>query len=190
MRPAERRMPVPSRSAAGVSHSSSRSTRSEWPHTQRIAIFMLMRLGPSMAYAIASVFVLSMLLLESYPSSASVWWLHMTILPVMREPIYLLLAVPGVGIWSAAVLLMLASIFGIRVALHPQRHQRSGFIHAHIALIATGLTMGRAAVAQAGVFDFTLPQFQRGDWSFCRCPVHRLRPSFLYPCFQLASAAI
>ncbi|MDF0699503.1 hypothetical protein PYR71_24020 [Rhizobium sp. MC63] len=131
-----------------------------------IAIFTLMRLGPSLAYATASIFVLSMLLLESYPSSVSAWWLHMTILPVMREPIYLLLAVPGIGIWSAMVLLMLASIFGIRVALQPQRHHRSGFIHAHIALIATGLTMGRAAVAQAGLSDFTLPQLQRGDWSF------------------------
>ncbi|ANK89398.1 MULTISPECIES: hypothetical protein [unclassified Rhizobium] len=132
----------------------------------RIAIYTLMRLGPSLAYAIASMFILSMLLLESYPSSASVWWLHMTILPVMREPIYLLLAVPGIGIWSATVLLMLASIFGIRVALQPQRHYRSGFIHAHIALIATGLTMGRAAVAQADLSAFAMPQLQRGDWSF------------------------
>ena len=132
----------------------------------RIAIFTLMRLGPSLAYAIASMFILSMLLLESYPSSASVWWLHMTILPVMREPIYLLLAVPGIGIWSATVLLMLASIFGIRVALQPQRHYRSGFIHAHIALIAAGLTMGRAAVAQADLSAFAMPQLQRGDWSF------------------------
>ncbi|OWO95702.1 hypothetical protein B5E41_07710 [Rhizobium esperanzae] len=132
----------------------------------RIAIFTLMRLGPSLAYAIASTFILSMLLLESYPSSASVWWLHMTILPVMREPIYLLLSVPGIGIWSATVLLMLASIFGIRVALQPQRHYRSGFIHAHIALIATGLTMGRAAVAQADLSAFAMPQLQRGDWSF------------------------
>ena len=132
----------------------------------RIAIFTLMRLGPSLAYATALIFVLSMPLLESYPASASAWWLHMTILPVMREPIYLLLAVPGVGIWSATVLLMLASIFGIRAALQPQRHQRSAFIHGHIALIATGLTMGRAAVAQAGLSDFAMPQFQRGDWSF------------------------
>ncbi|MGR4842514.1 hypothetical protein ACIPSK_07775 [Rhizobium sp. LARHSG275] len=132
----------------------------------RIAIFTLMRLGPSLAYAIASIFVLSIPLLESHPSSASAWWLHMTILPVMREPIYLLLAVPGVGIWSATVLLMLASIFGVRVALQPQRHHRSGFIHAHIALIATGLTLGRAAVAQAGLSDLAMPQLQRGDWSF------------------------
>ena len=131
-----------------------------------IAIFTMMRLGPSLAYAIALLFVLSMPLLESRPSSAFAWWLYMTILPVMREPIYLLLAVPGVGIWSATVLLVLASIFGIRVAVQPQRHHRSGFIHAHIALIATGLSLGKAAVAQAGLSDFALPQFQRGDWSF------------------------
>ncbi|UIJ87840.1 hypothetical protein LZK77_08040 [Rhizobium leguminosarum] len=79
----------------------------------RIAIFTLMRLGPSLTYATASIFVLSIPLLESHASSAFAWWLYMTILPVMREPIYLLLAIPGVGIWSATVLLMLASIFGI-----------------------------------------------------------------------------
>ncbi|MGO7917506.1 hypothetical protein ACC702_39960, partial [Rhizobium ruizarguesonis] len=67
---------------------------------------------------------------------------------------------------SATVLLMLASIFGIRVALQPQRHHRSVFIHAHIALIATGLTMGRGAVAQAGLSDLAVPHFQLGDWSF------------------------
>ncbi|MBB4236989.1 hypothetical protein [Rhizobium esperanzae] len=132
----------------------------------RNAILMLMRLGPSLAYAIASIFVLSMPLLESHPASPFAWWLYMTILPVMREPIYLLLAVPGIGIWSAMVLLMLASVFGVRVALQPQRHHRSGFIHAHIALIATGMAMGRAAVAQAGFSGIVLPQFQRGDWSF------------------------
>jgi hypothetical protein len=132
----------------------------------RTAIFTLMRLGPSLAYATAAVSLISMMLLEYYPSSASVWWLHMTILPIMREPIYLLFAVPGVGIWSATVLLMLASLFGILLALQPQRYPRSGFIHAHVALIATGLTMGRAAVAQAGLSSFSLPQLLRGDWSF------------------------
>lgn len=143
----------------------------------RIAIFTMMRLGPSLAYAIASIFVLSIPLLESHPSSVFAWWLYMTILPVMREPVYLLLAVPGVEIWSATVLLMLASIFGIRVALQPQRHRRSGFIHAHIALIATGLNMGRA-VAQAGLSDAKLPQFQRGDWSFL--PLSQPLGTFLF----------
>jgi hypothetical protein len=59
---------------------------------------------------------------------------------------------------------MLASIFGIRLAMQPQRHRRSGFIHAHIALIAIGPTMGRGAVAQAGLSEFALPRFP-GDWS-------------------------
>ena len=144
----------------------------------RIAIFTLMRLGPSLTYATASIFVLSIPLLESHPSSAFAWWLYMTILPVMREPIYLLLAVPGIGIWSATVLLMLASIFGVRVAMQPQRHPRSGFIHAHIALIATGLPMGRGAVAQAGLSEFALPQFQRGDWSFL--PLSQPLGTFLF----------
>ena len=71
----------------------------------RTAMFTLVRLGPSLAYATAAVFLISMLLLEYSPSSASAWWLYMAILPLMREPIYLLFAVPGVGIWIATVLL-------------------------------------------------------------------------------------
>ncbi|PKA43780.1 hypothetical protein CWR43_09110 [Rhizobium sullae] len=132
----------------------------------RTAMFTLVRLGPSLAYATAAVFLISMLLLEYSPSSTSAWWLYMAILPLMREPIYLLFAVPGVGIWIATVLLILASLFGIQLALQPQRHLRSGFIHAHVALIATGLTMGRAAVAQAGLSSFSLPRLLRGDWTF------------------------
>ncbi|MBZ9792413.1 hypothetical protein K9B32_20205 [Rhizobium sp. 3T7] len=131
----------------------------------RTTIFTLIRLGPSLAYAMATVFLISMVLLEHYPSSLSAWWLYTTILPIMREPIYLLFAVPGAEIWSATVLLLLVSLFGIRLALRPQQYPRSGFIHAHVALIATGETMGRAAVAQAGLSGFSLPQLLRGDWS-------------------------
>ncbi|MBB4277094.1 hypothetical protein [Rhizobium mongolense] len=132
----------------------------------RTALFTLVRLGPALAYATAAVFLTSILLLEYSPASASAWWLYMTLLPVMREPIYLLFAVPGAGIWIATVLLTIVSLVGIRLALQPQRYLRAGFIHAHVALIATGLTMGRAAVAQAGLSSFSLPQLLWGDWSF------------------------
>ncbi|UIY25553.1 hypothetical protein LZK76_08155 [Rhizobium leguminosarum] len=155
----------------------------------RIAIFTLMRLGPSLTYATASIFVLSIPLLESHASSAFAWWLYMTILPVMREPIYLLLAIPGVGIWSATVLLMLASIFGIRVAMQPQRHRRSGFIHAHIALIATGLTMVREPLRKPAFRSLRCLNFNGATGRSCRYP-NRLGPSFSYPCFWPASAAI
>ena len=133
--------------------------------TMRSAILTVIRLGPSLTYAMAAVFLISMLLLDSFPSSLSAWWLHTTMLPIMREPIYLLFTVPGVEIWSATVLLMLASLFGVHLALWPRQYPRSGFIHAHVALIATGLTMGRAVAAQAGLSGFSLPQLLHGDWS-------------------------
>ncbi|UWM78624.1 hypothetical protein N1937_25315 (plasmid) [Rhizobium sp. WSM4643] len=114
----------------------------------------------------------------------------MTVLPVMREPIYLLLAVPGVGIWSATILLMLASIFGIRVALQPQRHHRSGFIHAHIALIATGLTMGGQQLRKPAFPTWRCLSFGEATGRSCRYPTPRLGPSFSYPYCRLAFAAI
>ncbi|WP_349436052.1 hypothetical protein [Pararhizobium sp. A13] len=89
----------------------------------------------------------------------------MTILPVMRETIYLLLAVPGVAFWSALTILTLAALFGIYLARHPERYPTTGFIHAHVALIVTALAMVRVANAQAGLFGFSLPQVLRGDWS-------------------------
>ncbi|MDK1389216.1 hypothetical protein ILFOPFJJ_00484 [Ensifer psoraleae] len=132
----------------------------------RASVLMFLRLGPCGAYALAAAFLASMVLLAYYPASEFSWWLYMTILPVMREPVFILLAVPGVGLWSAAVILVLAALLGILLAIRPDRYPRTRFIHAHVALIATALGMVRAAIAQAGVSGLSLPQVLRGDWSF------------------------
>ncbi|OHV75602.1 hypothetical protein LCM4579_08675 [Ensifer sp. LCM 4579] len=126
-------------------------------------VLTLVRLGPSLAYALAAVLLLSMLLLAQFPSSAMAWWLYMTILPAVREPAFLLL--DGIGLEAAVAGLLAAAVLGVPLAVRPQRYMRTRFIHAHVALVASMFGVVRASSAQAGLSGLSLPQLLRGDWS-------------------------
>ncbi|WP_331372327.1 hypothetical protein [Sinorhizobium chiapasense] len=131
----------------------------------RALVLTFLRLGPCGAYGLAAMFLASMVLLARYPASEFAWLLYMTILPVMREPVLMLLAVPGIGFWGAAAILVLAALFGVLLAIRPDRYPRMRFVHAHVALIATALATVRAANTQAGLSGLSLPQMLRGDWA-------------------------
>lgn len=131
----------------------------------RFSALMAIRLGPSLAYTLAATLLVSMALLHQHPASPWAWALYMTVLPAMREPVFLLLALPGMDGAVAVSLLALAALAGIYLAARPERHPRTRFIHAHLALIAAGLGLVRAANAQAGLAGLSLPQLLRGDWA-------------------------
>lgn len=131
----------------------------------RNAVLTFIRLGPSVAYVLAAFFLISMVLLAHYPSSEWAWRLYMTILPVMREPVFQLLGMTGIGFWGALTISMLAALFGVYLAMRPERYLRAAFIHAHVALIVTALAMVRIVNTQAGLSGLSLPQVLRGDWS-------------------------
>ena len=126
----------------------------------------LLRLGPSLAYAMAAVFLLSMVNLGVHPASPFAWSLYVTLLPIMREPIYLLMSLPGVGLWAGVALLAATALLGVWLAMRPGL-VRTRFVYAHVALLGLVMAMGRAAIAQAdsvGVFFF--PRLINGDWQF------------------------
>ena len=125
----------------------------------------LLRLGPSLAYAIAGVFLLSMVSLGAHPASPFAWALYMTLLPIMREPVNWLLSVPGVDLWAAVAILFSAALVGVWLALRPKL-ARSGFAHAHLALLGLILAMGHAATAQADSVSVFFPRLIDGDWTF------------------------
>ncbi|MCA1444790.1 hypothetical protein I6F07_32445 [Ensifer sp. IC4062] len=131
----------------------------------RASVLTFFRLGPCGAYALAAMFLCSMVLLAHYPASKFAWLLYMTILPVMREPVFMLLAIPGIGLWGASAMVAVAALFGILLAIRPDRYPRMRFVHAHVALIATALTAVRAVHMQAGLSGLSLPEVLRGDWS-------------------------
>lgn len=129
----------------------------------RSRVLTFVRLGPSFGYALAAVLLLSMLLLARFPSNAMVWSLYMTILPVVREPAFLLL--DSIGLVAAVATLLLAAALGIPLAVRPQHYARTRIIHAHVALVGSMFGVVRASSAQAGLSGLSLPQLLRGDWS-------------------------
>lgn len=128
----------------------------------RPVILTLIRLGPSWVYVVAMMFVVSTVLLDYYPASPFVWALYLTVLPVMREPMFMLLSVPGIEAWAVVAALALAAVFGVYISVWPQRFLRTRFIHAHVALIALVLANVRATNLQAGL---TALSPQLSHWS-------------------------
>lgn len=121
------------------------------------------RLGASWVYMMAAVFVASMVLLGAFPSSPMVWALYITILPLVREPLFLLLSLPGVNAEMVLAVMASAAIFGVYLSFRPQRFLRARFIHAHLALIVLVLAKAPATSAQAGTLGAALPQLP--NWS-------------------------
>jgi len=123
----------------------------------------IIRLAPCCVYTVAAILLFSMVLLAQFPSNAAVWSLYMTLLPIIREPVFLLL--DGLGFHAALALLVLAAGLGIHIAHRPDHYPRIRFIHAHVALIAMIVGGVRAMSAQAGLASFSVPRLLRGDWS-------------------------
>lgn len=131
----------------------------------RALVLTFVRLGPALVYAVASIFAASILLLAAYPSSAFAWALYLTILPVLRTPMMLLLDVQGVEVAGVVVVMASFAIFGVYLELHKKRLLRLRFIHAHSALLVLVLANSGASSAQASLIGLSLPRLLNGDWS-------------------------
>ncbi|OWV99957.1 hypothetical protein ATY79_00960 [Rhizobium sp. R693] len=123
------------------------------------------RLGPTLVYAVGATFAASMLLLALFPSSPFVWALYMTILPLMRLPVFMLLGIPNVPISGVVAILASAAVIGVYLSFHPQQFLRTRFIHSHTALIALVLANIGTSSAQASLIVYILPRMRHGDWS-------------------------
>lgn len=102
----------------------------------RALVLVFVRLGPTFVYAAGAIFAASMILLALFPSSPLTWWLYLTMLPVLRLPMFLLLSIPSVEAWHVMAALVSMAVAGVFLALHPGRYLRTRFAHAHIALLA------------------------------------------------------
>ncbi|WP_431322940.1 hypothetical protein [Rhizobium sp. YTU87027] len=131
----------------------------------RNLVLKCVRLGPTLVYAVGATFAVSMLLLALYPSSPFVWALYMTILPLMRLPVFMLLSIPNVPISGVVAVLASASAIGVYLSFHPQQFLRTRFIHSHTALIALVFANIGTSSAQASLIVYALPRMRNGDWS-------------------------
>ncbi|WP_113737176.1 hypothetical protein [Rhizobiales bacterium] len=131
----------------------------------RALVLVFVRLGPTFVYAAGAIFAASMILLALFPSSPLTWWLYLTMRPVLRLPMFLLLRIPGVEAWHLMAALVSMAVVGVFLARHPNGNLRTRFVHAHIALLALISANAGASRAEAsslgpsphGMIDWTLP---------------------------------
>ena len=131
----------------------------------RALALTIIRLGPCGAYLLATISLLSVALLGNTPSSPLAWALYTTMLPTTRTLILTLVTASDMVFWGVTLTLLVAAAAGGYVAVRPERHLRLRFIHAHAALIATGLAVLQISQNSAGLASISFSQLPPVSWS-------------------------
>lgn len=131
----------------------------------RALVLTIIRLGPCGAYIAAAISLLSVALLSSAPSSSFAWAVYTTMLPTTRMLILALVTASDMIFWGATVALLVAAAAGGYLAVRPERYLRLRFVHAHVALIATGLAVFQISQNRAGLASISFSQLPPVDWS-------------------------
>ncbi|WVT77311.1 hypothetical protein QM996_22910 (plasmid) [Sinorhizobium chiapasense] len=114
----------------------------------------------------AVISLLSVALLCSTPSSPFAWAVYTTMLPMTRTLILTLVTSSDMIFWGATVALLIAAAAGGYLAIRPERYLRLRFIHAHVALIASGLAVLQISQNSAGLASISFSQLPPVGWSF------------------------
>ena len=125
----------------------------------------IIRLGPCGAYLLATISLLSVTLLGNTPSSPLAWALYTTMLPTTRTLILMLVTASDMVFWGVTLTLLVAAAAGGYLAVRPERYLRLRFIHAHAALIASGLAVFQISQNSAGLASLSFSQLPPVDWS-------------------------
>lgn len=128
-------------------------------------VLTVIRLGPCGAYIAAAISLLSVALLCSTPSSPLAWAVYTTMLPTTRMLILTLVTASDMDFWGAIVALLVAAAVGGYLAVRPERYLRLRFIHAHAALIASGLAVFQISQNSAGLASISFSQLPPVGWS-------------------------
>jgi len=113
----------------------------------------------------AAISLLSVMLLRSSPSSPFAWAVYTTMLPMTRMLILTLVTASDMVFWDATVLLIVAAAAGGYLAVRPKRYLRLRFIHAHVALLASGLAVLQISQNSAGLASISFSQLPPVGWS-------------------------
>ncbi|MGO4623089.1 hypothetical protein AB4Z34_28215 [Ensifer sp. 2YAB10] len=132
----------------------------------RASVLTIIRLGPCAAYMVAAISLLSVVQLGNAPSSPLAWAVYTTMLPMTRILVLTLVSASDVVFWGATVLLFVAAAVGGYLALRPERFLRLRFVHAHAALIASGLAVLQVSQNSAGLASASFSQLPPLGWTF------------------------
>ncbi len=131
----------------------------------RALVLTVIRLGPCGAYMAAAAALLSVALLCSTPSSPFAWAVYTAMLPMTRMLILTLVTASDIVFWGATVVLFVAAAAGGYLAVRSERYLRLRFIHAHVALIASGLALHQISQNSAGLASISFAQLPPVGWS-------------------------
>lgn len=132
----------------------------------RALALTIIRLGPCGAYLLATISLLSVALLGNTPSSPLAWALYTTMLPTTRTLILTLVTASDMVFWGVTFTLLVAAAVGGYLAVRPERNLQLRFIHAHAALIASGLAVLQISQNSAGLASVSFSQLPPVGWSF------------------------
>ncbi|MCY1495716.1 hypothetical protein D9M68_296220 [compost metagenome] len=131
----------------------------------RALMLTIIRLGPCGAYMAAAISLLSVALLCSTPSSQFAWAVYTTLLPTTRGLVLTLVSVSDMVFWGATVMLLGAAVVGGCLAIRPERYLRLRFVHAHVALMASGLAVIQVSENSAALASTSFSKLPPVGWS-------------------------
>ena len=110
----------------------------------------LLLLAPALTYGLGAAFVAAAYGLGASPADPAAWRAFLTLAPIVREPVYLVAGLPGVGDAATLALFAALALAGGALVLTPQRTGRMRFIYAHLAFLMLVYSMGHSGVFTAG----------------------------------------
>lgn len=113
---------------------------------------------------IAALSLLSIGLLCNAPSSPLAWAVYTSMLPMTRTLILTLITASDLAFWGAALMLFVAAVVGGYLAVRPERYLRLHFIHAHAALVGSGLAVLEISRNSAGLASISFSQLPPVGW--------------------------
>lgn len=126
----------------------------------------ILRYVPVLALSLAVLFMISQVLLDIYPSNPMLWAFYLTMLPVLREPINALVALPYVSFETAGLLLVAGAALGLFLVARPRKFLRTEFVFTHTVMASLLPAIGWMTGSQVALADISLLRLVEGDWSF------------------------
>lgn len=130
----------------------------------RALVLTIIRLGPCGAYLVAAISLLSVALLGNTPSSPLAWALYTSMLPMTRRLVLTLVAASDLVFWGVILTLLVAAAIGSYLAVRPERYLKLRFIHAHAALLGSGLAVLQISQNSAGFASISFSQLPPTGW--------------------------
>lgn len=131
----------------------------------RALVLTIIRLGPCGAYIVAATSLLSVAQLCNAPASPLAWAVFTNILPLTRSLVLILVTASDLMFWGATLMLIVAAAIGGYLAVRPERYLQLRFMHAHVALLASGLAVVQISQSSAGLASTELAHFPEKGWS-------------------------